>query len=61
MYGIYSSYGFKKNVLSDLLVFKSLNHDKEIDFKVYTDEMKKDQKCIYYACGKSVESIKLLP
>lgn len=61
MYGIYSSYGFKKNVLSDLLVFKSLNHDKEIDFKVYKDEMKKDQKFIYYACGKSVESIKLLP
>lgn len=61
MYGIYSSYGFKKNVLSDLLVFKSLNHEKEIDFKVYKDEMKKDQKFIYYACGKSVESIKLLP
>ena len=61
MYGIYSSYGFKKNVLSDLLVFKSLNHDKEIDFKVYKHEMKKDQKFIYYACGKSVESIKLLP
>lgn len=61
MYGIYSSYGFKKNVLSDLLVFKSLNNDKEIDFKVYKDEMKKDQKFIYYACGKSVESIKLLP
>ena len=61
MYGIYSSYGFKKNVLSDLLVFKSLNHDKEIDFKVYKDEMKKDQKFIYYACGKSVECIKLLP
>lgn len=61
MYGIYSSYDFKKNVLSDLLVFKSLNHDKEIDFKVYKDEMKKDQKFIYYACGKSVESIKLLP
>lgn len=61
MYGIYSSYGFKKNVLSDLLVFKSLNHDKEIDLKVYKDEMKKDQKFIYYACGKSVESIKLLP
>lgn len=61
MYGIYSSYAFKKNVLSDLLVFKSLNHDKEIDFKVYKDEMKKDQKFIYYACGKSVESIKLLP
>ena len=28
MYGIYSSYGFKKNLLADLLVFKSLNPSK---------------------------------
>ena len=44
MYGIYSSYGFKKNLLADLLVFKSLNSDKEIDLKTYKDNMKKDQK-----------------
>ena len=61
MYGIYSSYGFKKNLLADLLVFKSLNNDKEIDLKTYKDNMKKDQKVIYYATGKSVEAIKMLP
>lgn len=61
MFGIYSSYGFKKNILADLLVFKSLNNDKEIDLKTYKDNMKKDQKFIYYATGKSVEAIKLLP
>ena len=61
MYGIYSSYGFKKNLLADLLVFKSLNSDKEIDLKTYKDNMKKDQKVIYYATGKSVEAIKMLP
>ena len=61
MYGIYSSYGFKKNLLADLLVFKSLNNEKEIDLKTYKDNMKKDQKYIYFATGKSIESIKLLP
>ena len=61
MYGIYSSYGFKKNILVDLLVFKSLNNEKEIDFKSYKEKMKEGQKYIYFASGKSVESIKLLP
>ena len=61
MYGIYSSYGFKKNILADLLVFKSLNNEKEIDFKTYKEKMKEGQKYIYFASGKSVESIKLLP
>lgn len=61
MYGIYSSYGFKKNVLSDLLVFKSLNNDKEIDLATYKNEMKEGQKYIYYASGKSIESIRMLP
>ena len=61
MYGIYSSYGFKKNLLADLLVFKSLNNEKEIDLRTYKDNMKKDQKYIYFATGKSIDSIKLLP
>ena len=61
MYGIYSSYGFKKNLLADLLVFKSLNNEKEIGLKTYKENMKEGQKYIYFASGKSVESINLLP
>lgn len=61
MYGIYSSYGFKKNLLADLLVFKSLNSEKEIDLKTYKENMKEGQKYIYFASGKSIESIQLLP
>lgn len=61
MYGIYSSYGFKKNLLADLLVFKSLNNEKEIDLKSYKENMKEGQKYIYFARGKSIESIQLLP
>lgn len=61
MYGIYSSYGFKKNLLADLLVFRSLNSEKEIDLKSYKENMKEGQKYIYFASGKSIESIQLLP
>lgn len=61
MYGIYSSYGFKKNLLADLLVFKSLYNEREIDLKTYKENMKEGQKYIYFASGKSVESINLLP
>ena len=61
MYGIYSSYGYKKDLLGELLVFKSLNSEKDIDLKTYKDQMKEGQKVIYYASGKSIESIKILP
>ncbi len=61
MYGIYSSYGYKKDLLGELLVFKSLNSEKDIDLKTYKDQMKEGQKVIYYASGKSIESIKMLP
>ena len=61
MYGIYSSYGYKKDLLGELLVLKSLNSEKDIDLKTYKDQMKEGQKVIYYASGKSIESIKMLP
>ena len=60
-FGIYSSYGFKKDLLSDLLVYKSLNNENYIDLKSYKEKMKDGQKYIYYACGRSEEAIKLLP
>ena len=44
-----------------MLVFKSLNNEKEIDLKTYKENMKEGQKYIYFASGKSVESINLLP
>jgi molecular chaperone HtpG len=61
MYGIYTSYGYKKNLLGDLLIFKSLNSDSYVDLKHYKEDMKEGQKYIYYATGKTIESIKMLP
>jgi molecular chaperone HtpG len=60
-YGIYSSYGIKKDELQDLLVFPSLKEEKPISLADYKSKMAADQKFIYYAAGKTVESIKLLP
>jgi molecular chaperone HtpG len=60
-FGIYSSYGAKKDLLEDLLVYPSLQNETPISFKQYKEKMAKDQKAIYYASGKSLEAIKLLP
>jgi molecular chaperone HtpG len=60
-YGIYKSYGQNKDLLADLLVFNSLNNEKKIDLKSYKEKMITDQKYIYYASGKSIDAIKLLP
>ena len=61
-FGIYSSYGYKKDLLQDLLVYKTTNDDaKYLSLKDYKEQMKEDQKFIYYACGDTLESTKLLP
>lgn len=60
-FGIYSSYGMKKEELQDLLVFDTLNEEKMISLKTYKEKMKPDQKNIYFASGKTIEAIKLLP
>lgn len=60
-YGIYESYGARKESLQDLIVFHSINNEKPIGFKEYKEKMKEGQKYIYFASGKTLDSIKLLP
>ena len=60
-FGIYESYGQAKDVLADLLLYHGYIENKFITLKEYVDTMKDDQKYIYYATGKSVDAIKLLP
>ncbi len=60
-FGIYSSYGMKKEELQDLLVYDTLNQENPISLKEYKDSMKEGQKNIYFASGKTIEAIKLLP
>ncbi len=59
--GIYESYGMKKDPLQDLLVFYSSQKEKSVTLKEYVENMKDDQKYIYYATGSSIEQIEKLP
>lgn len=60
-FGIYQSFGMNKDVLQDLTMFYSIKQDKLITLKEYSEAMGDEQKFIYYATGKTVDSIKLLP
>ena len=61
-YGIYSTYGAKKELLEDTLIFHSLNNeDKYISLSEYKEKMEKKQKYIFYVSGENLDSIKLLP
>lgn len=61
-YGIYSTYGAKKELLQDTLIFHSLNNeDKYISLADYKEKMAKDQKYIYFVSGENLDAIKLLP
>ena len=60
-YGVYSEYGAKKDLLSDLLLFYSSSEKKLVTLSEYVGRMKESQKYIYYACGDTVEKIDRLP
>ena len=60
-YGCYDNFGINKDVLIDLLLFKSSKQDKYVSLKEYVSNMKKSQKEIYYASGETIETIKQLP
>lgn len=60
-WGIYSSYGSKKDMLQDLILFKSSCEGKYVTLKEYVSRMKEGQDKIYYASGDTVEKIALLP
>ena len=61
-YGIYSTYGAKKELLEDTLIFHSLNNeDKFISLAEYKEKMDKKQKYIYFVSGENLDAIKLLP
>ena len=60
-FGIYSSYGMKKELLQDLLVYYSSSEKKPATLGEYVDRMRESQKYIYYACGESTAKLDMLP
>ncbi len=60
-YGCYDNFGANKDILIDLLIFKSSREDKYVTLKEYVENMKEGQNEIYYAAGESIDKIKQLP
>ena len=60
-YGVYSDYGMHKDLLKDLLIFKSSKNKKYVTLKEYCEAMKNEQTDIYYAAGENIEKIEMLP
>lgn len=60
-FGTYNNYGIDKDKLKDLLIFYSKQDEDFVTLKKYVENLKDDQKSIYYVCGESVEKINHLP
>ena len=60
-YGIYDNWGAKKDLLSDLVMYRSVKEDKLVTLEEYVDAMAEGQKYVYYATGSSFDAIKTLP
>ncbi|MGD9909614.1 MAG: molecular chaperone HtpG [Candidatus Izemoplasmatales bacterium] len=60
-YGVYDNFGEKKELLQDLLLFKTVNEENYVSLKEYTEKMPKDQDAIYYGSASSKDAIKVSP
>ncbi|MGN0174055.1 MAG: molecular chaperone HtpG, partial [Acutalibacteraceae bacterium] len=60
-FGVYNNYGMYKDSLKDLLIYISSAEEKYTTLAEYVLRMKDGQDTIYYACGDSIDKIKLLP
>ncbi|MDR2089852.1 MAG: molecular chaperone HtpG [Clostridiales Family XIII bacterium] len=60
-FGIYDNYGMKKDVLEDLILFRSSFEKKLVTLSEYVSRMGADQKFIYYAAGESVDKLDKQP
>lgn len=60
-YGVYSGFGMNKELLQDLLMFKSAKDGKYVTLKEYVEGLGEDDKFIYYGSAKTVDAVANLP
>jgi len=60
-FGAYENFGAKKELLQDLLIYNSLNQDEMISLKDYVENMKENQKDIYFVSCKTKEEALAMP
>ena len=60
-YGIYQSYGMKKDELAGLLLFWSAREQKMVTLEEYAAQMPEGQKAVYFACGDDRDRLFKMP
>ena len=60
-YGIYQSYGMKKDELGGLLLFWSAREQKYVTLQEYAEAMPEGQKVVYYAAGDDRDRLAKMP
>ena len=60
-YGIIGDYGMKRDLLTDLLLYRSAEKEKLVSLREYTDAMPEEQKYIYFASAETAERAAKLP
>ena len=60
-FGVYNNFGEKKELLQDLLMYKTIKNDQLISLKDYVLNMKEDQKYIYFVSAKDKEAVMSMP
>lgn len=60
-FGLYQSYGMKREELQDLLLFKTSHEDRYATLKEIHERLGEDQKEIYYVSAETVEKGKRVP
>ena len=60
-YSVVDQYGTKKDLLRDLLLFRSTASDKLTSLAEYVERMKEGQEFIYYVCAESADQAASLP
>lgn len=60
-FGIYSSYGMKKDQLADLLMFYSAKQQKMVTLDEYIQAASEGQESIFYAAGESADRLAKMP
>lgn len=60
-FGIYNQFGANKDLLQDLILFKSSHEDKYVTLKEYVQRKQEDQNAIYYVSAESIVKARQLP
>lgn len=61
VFGLYDNFGAKKDLLKDLVMFKTNKNHEYTTFKEYVERMPEKQTEILYVVGQSIEQIEKMP